>query len=1054
MRFLSKIKITALLLTVVMAVSLVLSEVCGFSLFSGNDDIAKALEDINVSESANAAEAGNTSGMVYNKTAINNGDGTYTVILETYATGSKVITEVTEDIPTDIILVLDQSGSMEYDMSATTDDTYVYYGDAPNSEHYDNQNNLYYKLSDGSYAKVNVTRAENGYEIYYQPCNPNWYWSRRDFLYAKVDGSYIKVRVTREYVLLSGYTYTFYLEDGHNTKIAEGTLDGLSFNGIDDSFLYVREEFAGYIYTYTYTDSDSQIKTLTSSGTYVESHFEFYKFIRRGTTLTRQEALKNALNTFNASVNKKAAGADGVFGTEDDIQHRIAVVGYASESGYGNNTELLSAAGSNSAIADTPYTVGIQYSSGLTAQNYQDVLQDITTSAGRTLVNNAILALDVEGATKADLGMKMAQNIIENNPIPEGQKRNRVVIMFTDGSPTSGSSFEISVAEAAISTANTIKNAGIPVYSVGVFDGADVNSAGNRNGNEAAKCNWFMQNLSSNNGNVQTPSYYLSASGADTLNNIFQQISSDIEWGGSETTLSSETVIRDVIPPAFTLPEGAEAGSIKLETYRCTGEANGAYTWENNNDPMGAEAELISTDLSNELTTNNQVKVTGFDFAEHYVGTVTENEETEYRGHKLVISFNVNKREGFLGGNGVYTNAEAGIYENEAASEPIIVYDRPTVDVAIEDVVSSVGEANVYLGAYLLEKVTLEDLKRNVLAVKVGNVELNLTQENFGLEAWQNEYVNITITLKDENGNDIDSFDNLTEDVKYSIEVKVTPKNEGIQAPKTSSSTGIINVFKPEVSYFDSKVYYGDSAIENLDSNRAASVWKHGENTSTDDNVLMLGTEPSLSYSYSYINGDVIYNGYYNTTEDIPVKVQVTETLYNNAVQDITQYVSFKHTDCQNDCNWNNTGINANGSPVFLLHIKTCSVTITKKVVDNKAYDGQKFLFSITGTTNIPFELIDTAALENNQSITITGLPVGTYTVTEDESWSWRYTAEESEKTVTAAKDNNAISVIIENKRIKDKWLDTDAFAQNIFSDNGVYAFKKNESGTSVEARG
>lgn len=52
------------------------------------------------------------SGMKYSKTATANKDGSYTITLEAFATGSQTTSTQTEDVPTDIILVLDQSGSM------------------------------------------------------------------------------------------------------------------------------------------------------------------------------------------------------------------------------------------------------------------------------------------------------------------------------------------------------------------------------------------------------------------------------------------------------------------------------------------------------------------------------------------------------------------------------------------------------------------------------------------------------------------------------------------------------------------------------------------------------------------------------------------------------------------------------------------------------------------------------------------------------------------------------------------------------------------------------
>lgn len=53
----------------------------------------------------------------------------------------------------------------------------------------------------------------------------------------------------------------------------------------------------------------------------------------------------------------------------------------------------------------------------------------------------------------------------------------------------------------------------------------------------------------------------------------------------------------------------------------------------------------------------NSVSVTGFDFSENYVGTVTNHGSVSYRGHKLVIRFSVKPQPGFLGGNNVPTNA-------------------------------------------------------------------------------------------------------------------------------------------------------------------------------------------------------------------------------------------------------------------------------------------------------------------------------------------------------------------------------------------------------------
>ena len=72
----------------------------------------------------------------------------------------------------------------------------------------------------------------------------------------------------------------------------------------------------------------------------------------------------------------------------------------------------------------------------------------------------------------------MAQRILSANPVQASEKRNRVVIVFTDGAPTSFNGFEKDVADNAITYAGTIKTTGATVYTIGIFAGANATSAG------------------------------------------------------------------------------------------------------------------------------------------------------------------------------------------------------------------------------------------------------------------------------------------------------------------------------------------------------------------------------------------------------------------------------------------------------------------------------------------------------------------------------------------------------------------------------------------------
>ena len=610
------------------------------------------------------------------KTATANEDGTYTITLEAYATGSKVISEITKDVPTDIILVLDQSGSMADDIGQVRYTAYTG-NNTQNKSNYEKRHNggsanLWHKLPDGSYVSVSVTLQQTlTYSKITKGRNDNdWsgytnYWENRNNLYTYVNGELKKVIYTRDRdSWLDNWNCKYALEDGTIlNQNNEGSRHSPTFKNTDDGYLYLAVANENQnVYTYTYTDTSGTTKTIgTSTGATTKFTPAFYQ---RSTTTSgggsRLKAIKDAASAFVDAVAQKAAGKDGNINiTDDNINHRIAVVGFASKSDYGNNTELLSISGTNSG------SVGVAYDS-ITTQNLKDVVQDMNTAAGKTMVDNAINALAANGATRIDLGMDMAERILNANPVPAGGNRNRVVIVFTDGSPTNQSGFQKNVANNAINTAGDIKEAGTTVYSIGVFSGADASSAGTEpSGNLGqyddltAASNWFMQKVSSNNGTPRTPSYYLSASDADSLNSIFKQISDQISTGGSDSQLTESAVVRDIISPQFTLPAGASAKDITLETYACTGvDANGAYTWSKNTDAMGATANV----------SGDQVDVTGFNYSENWCGSVTEKGSTTYRGNKLVIKFTVQPKDGFLGGNDVITNGEkSGIYVNDQA---------------------------------------------------------------------------------------------------------------------------------------------------------------------------------------------------------------------------------------------------------------------------------------------------------------------------------------------------------------------------------------------------
>lgn len=981
------------------------------------------------------AESDPDNGMKISKTATANSDGSYTITLEAFATGSKTTTVQEKDIPTDIILVLDQSGSMADDIGQVQYTAYTG-NNTQNKNNYERRHNggsanLWHKLKDGSFVSVSVTLQQTiTYNKITKGQNDNSdsgytnYWENRNNLYTYVNGEIKKVVYTREREWFwENWNCKYALEDGTIlNQNNEGSRHSPTFQNTDDGYLYLAVANENQnVYTYTYTDTNGTTQNIgTSTGANTRFTPAFYQ---RSTTTSgggsRLNALKSAANAFANAVAVKAAGADGDINTADDnIDHRIAVVGFASGQRYNgtnynyNNTEVF--VGSN------------QYRYGTAAQGqYGNAFQNMNTSTGVGNVSASIEALSADGGTLTNLGLEMGNGIFGANPIAEGEKRNRVVIVFSDGVP-GWSGYDSDTANSAITQAGTAKNTyGATVYTIGIFPGADATSAGNQNGNETEKANWFMQRVSSNTQYPQSPSYYLSAADAGTLNSIFQQISNQIETGGAETTLGSETVVKDIISPYFTLPAGTTASGIRIDTYACTGKDGNTYTWSGTSGGPGGATATVDGD---------QVSVTGFDFSENWCGTETDAQgNSTVRGNKLVISFEVSPKSGFLGGNEVITNASAGIYENGSAQTPVMTFEQPKVNVPIQDVTVTATDKNVYLKG----EVTANQLKDGS-EISVGDVKLDLskatdTDKPYGLDPWQTEYVDITVTVKDKDGNVIsDKLENLTEDTTYTVEVTVAPKTVGTSTPangdaataKTGANDPAANiyVFKPELTFKDSSAYYGESVPTNNDysSNKVGlETWKHGDTASTDAGVTMLGTKPTLDISYTP-DESKLESGKY-TKQDVPVAATV-----KIGTENVNEHTTFVHQDCTTACGWETPA--TPGAPAFLIHIQTCTLNITKQ---GGAAD-ESYVFDVF-KDGVKYSEV---TVWGNGTETLVELPIGTYTISENTGWSWRYSANNGGSAALTAQ-NPTGSIACTNTKNNNQWLNGfSEVVRNIFGTN------------------
>ena len=702
-----------------------------------------------------------------------------------------------------------------------------------------------------------------------------------------------------------------------------------------------------------------------------------------------------------------------------------------------------------------------------------DTLQGWTfvNEAGKTTLQGKISGLpnSPSGATNVAAGMTQAETLMGSGYSYTGTntQRQKVVIVFTDGVPTTSSDFDTDVATSAIVSAKNLKDAGATVYTVGIFTGAnpkelygssgfDTNSNGSE-GSQWVKDTWglfpgtdfpeadrpagnrFLNYLSSNypdamsiglnrstsglgvfhykitykiinNYTNAASNYYLTANNSASLNSIFQTISENIQ--SANINLGSETVVKDAVSPYFDLP--ANASGIKL--YTAAAKADGTF-----------ENRVAAPNTVKATVNDDTVSVTGFNFNDNFVSATQKPDKTY--GKKLIIEFNVTPKDKFLGGNDVPTND----WENTA------VYDKdgnevekfadanttPTVDVPIKAVTVTAADKNVYL---------LDDLTKAQLisgsTVKAGNVTLDLTAGNYGLEAWQNAYVNISIDLKDADGTTVSGLNDLKDDTTYSVSVTVSPKYEGTAEAAAGTASAKVNVFKPAITFQDSAIDLGQTpnyATENFKS----VVWKHND---VEANSSAMGQPPELTYIYK--PDDAAFGA--DTT------VEVTKVLLNNV--DVRNHAAFIFGGCDyNNCD-------DHGDWKFVVHIKTFDLTIIKSITRNesKLYGSQDFVFNVTcEDKNIDIDVVVNVPDEETRgSVTIKGLPVGTYTITENTGWSWRYNLQGAAKptgatgTVVYNEDSSSATytpsgtnneIVFTNNWVQAKWLSFTDRVKNIF---------------------
>lgn len=641
--------------------------------------------------------------LVTKKTATLQEDGTYRIDLEAYATGTVKKETKKEVTPTDIVLVLDQSGSMSDSTISGIPSGYV---EATPTHEEAMKGDYYYKVGE-SYYRVNVTReqvesttkwiGQDGKE--YTDDQLSYSWTR------KCDGQVYNTATPFVTSSLKTYTRThsgsaiqafWYVNDENSDDTTKkwygGELsaasarneftdqkkkdsttvefhnDGAPSSGdtsIDDLYYVAavytavsRQTVNTYEYTYTYTDAAGKTVEIGKyQGTDSDKATETLYKSGATTDGVRLDALKYSANKFINDIRQNALA--------NSVDHRIAVVGFATNDHTGDyyysNTELfIGGTQYNYAVGGTQSTYNT--AGNLAEDHYEEAFQSAGTNTGYNNLIASVNALAGYGATYPSNGFKMAQGIFENNTSrytkADGTvaNRKRIVIFLTDGEPGwSSESFEEAEANETVALSSTLQTShNTTVYTVAVLDKAPT-SENSEN---------FLKNTS-------TSGSYTLATSTKALDGFFESVTDEIESTETSVTLDKDAVISDTIGDDFMLPDGFSVNSnVKIQIANHTG-------YESFAQPTSAPDSVKAT------VTDKTISVTGFDFTseENLVTTDETGGSVKATGNKVLITITgVLAKDSAATGNYVSTNtASSGVYgkDEEGNTGLVQAFEQP-----------------------------------------------------------------------------------------------------------------------------------------------------------------------------------------------------------------------------------------------------------------------------------------------------------------------------------------------------------------------------------------
>lgn len=524
---------------------------------------------------ASAAEGDvSATGVELNKTLSLQNDGTYTINLEAYATGTVTTTTVTEPVPTDFVLVLDQSGSMaknitSYTYTEKTSQDYSY-SILNNQTLYYKDGDTYYQVKRGSYKTWSWFSSTDHYYLYYQKDGTIYYLSETGTTTTR-PSEY----TSSSDIIWTGVLYT-------RTETSTRKLDAL-ISAVTNFAASIRDQ------------KDPNDQPIDHRVAIVGFSSDGYNNTELLTGVTIQHGATNSMSTQDSRYSPDGKTHNGAqYGSITKAQYAAALQDVTTSAGQTSITNAINAL--------TAYG-GTQPQDGLNMANQIFANREITTYQ------------------KAD---------------GTSAPRNTVVVMFTDGQPGNNDQDDrIAVANSTIANAKTAKETyQAKVFTIGVFDDSDTTKLVSENKTSSYSIKDYMTAVSSDypaaeslsskgTANTDGKEYYAMATDSEALNAAFQSVSSSVNNSSTSCELDTESVLTDVISGNLDLPANfSEANNVKVYTATCSGtDEDGKLTWQ------------AATPFNATVTTDGKaVNVSGFDYSQNYV---TGEENT---GKKLIVT--------------------------------------------------------------------------------------------------------------------------------------------------------------------------------------------------------------------------------------------------------------------------------------------------------------------------------------------------------------------------------------------------------------------------------